>query len=291
MAYTADISRTNPACFLFLVDQSGSMSKPLAGEQGQIKMDMAADAINRCIRSTIERCSRGVDINDYFYIGIIGYRTDRNNTPIINSVLPETSVDQPLLALSEVNRVTRYEERVVKVSDNAGGVIDIPQEIPKWLDAHAESGTPMCRALEVAYQAAEGWVDNFPNSFPPIVINVSDGEASDAKDPDDPARLAQRIKDLTTEDGNVLLFNIHLSEERESAVRFPDSEDLLPRGDRHASLMFRMSSVLPDSSRALASEGREFPVGEHARGYVFNADLADLVMFLEIGTRAASNLQ
>ena len=27
MAYTADISRTNPASFLFLIDQSGSMTR------------------------------------------------------------------------------------------------------------------------------------------------------------------------------------------------------------------------------------------------------------------------
>ena len=29
MAYSAEISRTNPSCFLFLIDQSGSMQEPL----------------------------------------------------------------------------------------------------------------------------------------------------------------------------------------------------------------------------------------------------------------------
>ncbi|MCY0933311.1 hypothetical protein [Streptomyces sp. H34-S4] len=29
MPYTAEISRTNPGCFIFLVDQSASMSDPI----------------------------------------------------------------------------------------------------------------------------------------------------------------------------------------------------------------------------------------------------------------------
>ena len=34
MSYTAEISRINPGCFLFLVDQSGSMSGALGGQPG-----------------------------------------------------------------------------------------------------------------------------------------------------------------------------------------------------------------------------------------------------------------
>ena len=42
MPYTASIDRRNPACFLFLVDQSVSMMRTLAGQTGQRKMDAAA---------------------------------------------------------------------------------------------------------------------------------------------------------------------------------------------------------------------------------------------------------
>ena len=47
MTYTADISRNSPGCFLFLVDQSRSMSDSLGGEPDSTKMDGAADALNR----------------------------------------------------------------------------------------------------------------------------------------------------------------------------------------------------------------------------------------------------
>ena len=59
MSYSADISRSNPACFLFLIDQSGSMTQALAGQPGQRKMDQAADAINRILDTMVQRVLTG----------------------------------------------------------------------------------------------------------------------------------------------------------------------------------------------------------------------------------------
>ena len=42
MPYQAEISRSNPTCFLFLLDQSGSMSDPFAGGAGRSKADELA---------------------------------------------------------------------------------------------------------------------------------------------------------------------------------------------------------------------------------------------------------
>jgi hypothetical protein len=40
MSYSAEISRTNPSCFLFLIDRSGSMEDPFgAGESNRSKAD------------------------------------------------------------------------------------------------------------------------------------------------------------------------------------------------------------------------------------------------------------
>src|SRR4051794_10610590 len=38
--YSAQITRRNPACLIFLLDQSGSMEEPIAGGGGQKKKDM-----------------------------------------------------------------------------------------------------------------------------------------------------------------------------------------------------------------------------------------------------------
>ena len=73
MPYAADISRNNPGCFLFLIDQSASMSGALGGQPGLRKMDGAADAVNKILDAISQRCSQGMDVRDYFDIGILGY--------------------------------------------------------------------------------------------------------------------------------------------------------------------------------------------------------------------------
>ncbi len=285
MPYTADISRLNPACFLFLIDQSGSMDQLLSGQPGQRKMDQAADAINRILDTVAQRCSQGLEVRDYFDIGILGYNTDGTGEPIVTSALSGTSPDQPFLSISQVVDVAEVEERQVKESDGAGGLVELTRRIPIWLHPHAQYGTPMCRAFEVALRAVEQWVTEHPESFPPIVINVSDGMASDGN----PESNARKIMDLETSDGSALLFNVHLSEVPALPVQYPDQAELLPQNDEYASTMFRMSSVLPESSRSQA-QSLDLQVSENSRGYVFNADLTALVQFLDIGTRAASNL-
>ena len=59
MPYEAEISRVNPTCFLFLVDQSGSMAEPFGGESGKTKAQGVADAINRLFQTLVSRCRQG----------------------------------------------------------------------------------------------------------------------------------------------------------------------------------------------------------------------------------------
>ena len=283
MPYSADISRANPGCFLFLLDRSGSMQESLAGQPNSRKMDQAADAINRILDAISQRCSQGMDIRDYFHIGILGYNTDRAGSPIVNSVLQGTTPDQPFLTISQVVDVAEVEERQVREPDGAGGVIEVPRRMPKWLEPHAEYGTPMCAALQLATGAVGSWVAEHPESYPPIIINVSDGAATDG----DPVPLAHRIMELQTSDGNALVYNVHLSEVAAMPVQFPDTDDGLP--DELAMRLYEMSSVLPEGSRSLA-QSLDMSVGPESRGFVFNADIVALVQFLDIGTRGPSNI-
>jgi len=74
MPYSAEISRKNPTCFLFLIDQSGSMNDPFGtGESKKRKADGVADAINNMLRELGIRCAKDEGIRDYFHVGVIGY--------------------------------------------------------------------------------------------------------------------------------------------------------------------------------------------------------------------------
>ena len=66
MAFTAEISRTNPTCLLFLVDQSSSMDKPFGGQPGKKKSEGVADAINRLLQNLTLKCAKSEGIRDYF---------------------------------------------------------------------------------------------------------------------------------------------------------------------------------------------------------------------------------
>lgn len=279
MPYSAAISRTNPGCFLFLVDQSGSMIEALGGVPGQRKMDMAADALNRCLDEISQRCSQGIDIRDYFEIGVITYTTDSQGTPCINSLFPGTSAERPFLSISRVVDIAQLEERQVRENDGAGGIVEVTRRIPLWLHPAAEYATPMCTTLDLAAAALERWIDQHPDSYPPIVINITDGMANDG----DPEPAATAMKNLATADGNALLLNCHLSAVPTAPVLYPDQIVRLP--DDFAQKMFQISSILPESNRRRA-ESLGIPVTESSRGIVFNSDMASLVQFLDIGTRA-----
>src|SRR5688572_4652677 len=73
MPYSAEISRANPSCFLFVLDQSGSMEDAFGAKTGRSKAQELADVINRLLQTLATRCAKGEDVRDYFDIGVIGY--------------------------------------------------------------------------------------------------------------------------------------------------------------------------------------------------------------------------
>jgi hypothetical protein len=279
MAYVAEISRAHPSCFLFLIDRSGSMSDPFSGgAEGKQKADGVADAINRLLQNLVIKCAKSEGVRDYYHVGVIGYGAEVG--PAFGGAL----AGQQLVPISQVaDQPARVEERTKKVDDGAGGLIDQVVKFPIWFDPVAHGGTPMCAALALAKQWLAEWIAQHGDSYPPIVINITDGEATDG----DPRPNAEALRQLATTDGNVLLFNCHLSDKVASPVLFPESVAGLP--DPYAEQLFEMSSVLPSRLREAAqSEG--YAVGAQPRGFAFNADLVELIRFLDIGTRP-SNLR
>jgi len=72
VTYVAEISRANPSCFVFLVDQSASMNDPIGGGR-QRKAEVVADAINRLLAELSVKCAKEEGVRDYFHVAVIGY--------------------------------------------------------------------------------------------------------------------------------------------------------------------------------------------------------------------------
>jgi hypothetical protein len=280
MPYSAEISRTNPTCLLFMVDQSKSMNGPFGGQEGKKKKEGVADAINRLLQNLVLKCAKSEGIRDYFHLGVIGY-----GGKSVSAALGGQLSGQALIPISVLaNCPIRLEVRNRKVDDGAGGLIEQSFRFPIWFEPVADGRTPMCKAFGLAHQTLAGFVERFPQCFPPIVIHLTDGEATDG----DPELASAALRSLKTQDGDVLLFNLHLSSSQKSPVVFPDSDIRL--ADDYARLLFNMSSVLPKKLLA-AAESDGYDVNAHSRGFAFNADLVSVIRFLDIGTRVANNLR
>ncbi len=275
MPYSAEVSRTNPTCFLFLIDQSSSMAEPFGAQPGKSKAQGVADGINRLIQNLVLKCAKGDGIRDYFQVGVIGYGGR------VAWALGGNLAGQKLVPVTVIaNNPLRVEQRVRKVDDGAGGVIEQNIKFPVWFETVASGRTPMCQALAEATQEVTRFVSSYPNCFPPIVINISDGKPTDGN----PEPPSQALRAVASTNGSVLFFNAHLSATQARPIEYPSQETTL--ADKEARLLFRMSSVLPPNFRATAqSEG--FAVDDNTRGFVFNADLVSVLRFLDIGTRAA----
>ena len=70
-------------------------------------------------------------------------------------------------------------------------------EISIWFEPIAENGTPMCEGISYAKRIVEKWIVSHMESYPPVVINVTDGESTDGN----PLSNAKDIAQLKTNDG------------------------------------------------------------------------------------------
>ncbi|MDO9035805.1 MAG: vWA domain-containing protein [Methanoregula sp.] len=261
------ISQRNPTCYIFLIDQSGSMSEVIANEPGRIKADVIKDLINRFLMNLVLKCTKEDGVRDFFYVSVIGYGIN------VGSAFIGPLANKDLVPLSEISYLpARIEERLKE--DGAGGVTK--SKFPVWFDAVADGQTPMCQALNKAKGLLEGWLSQHPNCHPPIVINITDGAATDGN----PLIPAEELKNLKSREGNVLLYNIHLSSRSATTIIFPNSDAKLPTQCAH--LLYSMSSPLPDYQINYANKAHEMNLDKNCRGFVYNADPISVFLALDL---------
>jgi len=249
------------------------MAKPFPGNPDRTKAHSVADALNRLLHELVSRCSKGIDILDRYDIGVIGYG-DTQVTPALGGALS----GRRLVPVSEIAKhPLRVEKRTKKQPDGAGGLVETTVMVPVWYRAAAKGRTPMNAAFTMAYEIIDDFIQKHPRCFPPVLINITDGQPSDA----DPRPKAAALRNLASQDGNVLLFNLHVSSTSAAPIQYPVEEAGLP--DKYAKILFRMSSPIPpnmlNQARAVAPD-----IAEGARGFVFNADIVATIQMLEIGT-------
>jgi hypothetical protein len=280
MPYTAEISRNNPSCFLFLIDQSASMGDNYHSV-AKPKSEALADVINRMLQQLVIKCAKSEGIRDYYHVGVIGYG-DKGVKPAFSGHLS----DKLLVPVSEIaNHPARIESRTKKVPDGAGGLVDLTVKFPIWFDGVANGGTPMTAAFKEANRVIENWLHANPYSFPPVVIHITDGESTDG----DPTAEMNKLTAQSSNDGNVLLFNLHTSTRGVNPFSFPSPGTILP--DSYAEMLFRGASALPAFMREVAIQEFGMNLGAGAKAFVLNGEIDLIISAIEIGTRPSLQLR
>ena len=274
--YEAEISRSNPAAYVFLVDQSASMGERMAG--GQTKAEFVADVINRTIRDLVVRCTREEGVRDYFDLAVIGY----GGSGVRNAFTGQLSRQWVHPISTVADGTLRVEDRRKLVPDGAGGTVEQLVKFPVWVTPTASGGTPMQEAVAVCARLVADWSNSHPSSFPVTVLNVTDGESTDG----DPLNNSEVLRSLVTDDGAALMYNVHVTELDVEPIRFPSNEAALP--DEFARLLFRMSSTFPDHIRDYARDAYGINLSADSRAMIMNADAEQLVRFIDIGSRPAN---
>jgi hypothetical protein len=275
------ISRQEKQLVVFLLDQSYSMDEPIGGSQNR-KMDELATVINKWLQNMVIRCTGAEGIRNDFDIAVVGYRTDMEANPIIESPFCGELGGRMMASIVEIgDNIAGMEQKMQRFYDEeTGEILEIPVDTPFWVEAKAEGGTPTCSALYKVYEVVDQWIDEHPKAYPPVVVHITDGENQEDANP---IEYADSLRDLETQDGSVLLFNCHLSATQADPFLFPHTKELLP--DELAKTLFEMSSVLPGKFLEYI-QAAGFQARKGSRGMALNADSVSLVEFVNLVTRS-----
>jgi hypothetical protein len=273
--YQESISRKRPGCIIFLLDRSDSMGRSWGGSE--TLAEGAARAINSILLELCLRAQKGQGLSyHYFDIGMIGYGL----RPMAGGEGVESAFGGPLAGRNLVP-LPELRDNPIAVREVVSPDAGPPARAPVWVEPMQGYRTPMCEAIAIAGSHVFEWAQAHPESFPPIIINITDGFVTDS--PFDGATLdewAERLTGIGTQDGPALLFNIFLAPEP-NLVMLPATDAGLPSPGPD---LFRISSVLPPPM-VLSAQNAGITPPSGARGFAFNADSTMLVKFLEIGTR------
>ena len=279
--YTAQITRNTPTAFIFLIDQSVSMQKKtmLYGEE-MTMAEAASRIVNNQINELVYRCIKLNDTRHYYDIAVVGYGEKaysgwQGELAGRGFVSPEELKNHPYTKIT-----TRKETRT------RNGVKINEVEQVQWVSAHHDRPwTHYHDAFDYAKRLLEEWMKEHheKDCYPPTVIHVTDGEFKHATR-ELVTQKANELKAMFTNDGNVILFNIHFTAQNGcKSVVCPINKNELS-GNAYAEALFDMSSLLPERyNQDIARCLNDTRAGRHVAMGI-NADATTLIKLMDIGT-------
>jgi hypothetical protein len=293
--YNRALSSQYPGLFVILVDQSASMREIEEGSN-RSKADLVTGQVNKILQNLIDlapveiKPGAGIPTRKTFaYVCVLGYGDS------VYSLLAPNFV--PVKVPDLQGRMLGTVPVIHEIRGLNGLVERLQENRPVWVKPKAEGNTEMLQALEEAENVIRNWLDSPPELIsnemgyqsprnqcvPPIVINVTDAKFNGDGDPE---VTAEKIRAMCTTVGNVLLCNCLVTDKRNKSCVFPkdirEVEDLYQ--SKFATLVFNMSSIIPETLRKNAQRYISMLIEPGARCFLYNADLDILIRMLNWGT-------
>ncbi|MGL5958253.1 MAG: DUF4433 domain-containing protein [Phocaeicola sp.] len=287
-AYTAQITRNTPTAFIFLVDNSISMNRMTTFNGETMMLSQAvARIVNHQINELVLRCIKSTEVRHYYDIAVVGYGSEvysgwQGDLEGRDFVSPQELKEHPFKVIT-----TKVEKRTRK------GVEIKEVEKVQWVEPrHDGRQTRMNLAFKRAQELLTQWMEQHATQdcYPPTVIHITDGEYNGGTSRDEMTQLSNELKSMFTNDGNVLLFNVHVTSQEGEAFAFPADKSEISN-NRYATTLFEMSSLLPLRYNDTISTMRQDGVDKRRSAMAINADMSTLVQLMDIGTPTNINQQ
>ena len=267
--YVERITQNNPCLIIILIDQSCSMDD-FYGNTNKQKKELIALNANKVIYEILEASSNGEYIKNIFFISAISY----GNTFGVDLILGDfiNNIDEKILRIEKIKR---------KLPDGIGGLIEIDEDFPIWIEPKAECSSSMDIAFKRAYELCEKWVKYNKDSFPPLIINIVGGMPSHIEN----TKLeAKKLMKLSNNDGNVLLLNLYIVDGLTNSIIFPHNNNMLPNNT--SKFLYTISSILPDT---LINEANRsgLSTNNKAKGFIYDGNAEMFIRLLSFGSSVA----
>lgn len=264
MSYDLHWNPKHPGHIVYMLDLSGSMAREINNKR---LVDTVMEVINELFRALKNEIMDDDDILDLFSTTVIGYNSD------VFTLIKCKNSEEFNKFLHEARR------RGYIFNTQAGGEAE-----PKWQ-------TYMADAFDAAAKDINLWLSkqrtNGVQTPAPVVINITDGDPYEGKEFTYAKALAaaNRLKAISTSDGNVVVYNIHFSPDTTAPkMILPDRAPT----NITSKFLFEASSVIPPSLVKTAQNVADWKghhITSNSRAMISNETRTkSLLMFISWGT-------
>jgi uncharacterized protein YegL len=283
-SYSARVTRNSPCAIVILIDQSQSMSVEMT--PGVSRANVVTDIVNDMLENLIIRCQRDSIVREYFDVLVIGYGKPQGQKKV-DFAWEGNLKGRKWVNISELKENVHDTKVIATQKRMPWGLVPSTEKKKIWINPSSTGiNTPMFEALGVCHDEIQLWAEEHPESFPPLIFNVSDGYPTDIKTYEQLIESCAAIKKVGTTDGKAILFNCLVTDGKEMILPSHGATLGFEDNDFHMSL-YEGSSFLPHELKRTASEifaDERLLLGQ-SKTLILNSTASALINLLTIGTK------